>query len=209
MDVRAKQRISYHAALFPLACVYSVSPHVISAVRLLRVKLHLENFMKKTFSILCLVFALTFTANFINAQCDCGGYPYEEGNSRNSRYKTAYEELQNSAAVFVGKVIEVKKVKITPAYRGDFDYNYEIKFEVETSWKKDTPKEIIVTDGGGCILGFKKDEKYLVYASPYKKVLWASYCSRTRKFTDADEDLKEFEEKGEKPQDIVEKTKSE
>ncbi|HLM62075.1 MAG TPA: hypothetical protein VK308_14810 [Pyrinomonadaceae bacterium] len=32
MDVRAKQRLSYHAALFPLACVWLVSPHVISIV---------------------------------------------------------------------------------------------------------------------------------------------------------------------------------
>ena len=165
--------------------------------------------MKKIFSILCFVFALSFTANFVNAQCDCGGYPYEQGNSRNSRYKTAYEELQNSAAVFVGKIIEVKKVKITSAYKGDFDYNYEIKFEVETSWKKNTPKEVLLTEGSSCILGFKEGEKYLVYASLYKKVLWASYCSRTRKFIYADEDLKEFEEKGEKPQDIAEKTKSE
>ncbi|MDQ3748474.1 MAG: hypothetical protein M3367_05565 [Acidobacteriota bacterium] len=33
MDVRAKQRLSYHVALFPLRCVLAVSPHVISAVR--------------------------------------------------------------------------------------------------------------------------------------------------------------------------------
>ena len=32
MDVRAKQLLSYHVVLFPLACVYPVSPHVISNV---------------------------------------------------------------------------------------------------------------------------------------------------------------------------------
>ena len=32
MDVRAKQRFSYHVVLLLLACVYSVSPHVISIV---------------------------------------------------------------------------------------------------------------------------------------------------------------------------------
>ena len=36
MDVRAKQRLCYHAALLPLACVNSVSPHVNAAVRRLR-----------------------------------------------------------------------------------------------------------------------------------------------------------------------------
>ncbi len=33
MDVRAKQRLYYDVACFPLACVAAVSPHVISAVR--------------------------------------------------------------------------------------------------------------------------------------------------------------------------------
>jgi len=33
MDVRAKQRLSFRVVWFLSACVYSVSPHVISAVR--------------------------------------------------------------------------------------------------------------------------------------------------------------------------------
>jgi len=33
MDVRAKQRLCYGVVLFPLACVDSVLPHVISSVR--------------------------------------------------------------------------------------------------------------------------------------------------------------------------------
>ncbi len=32
MDVSAKQRLSYHVALFPFACVRAVSPHINSAV---------------------------------------------------------------------------------------------------------------------------------------------------------------------------------
>ena len=165
--------------------------------------------MKKLFPILCFVFAFAYSNAIVKAQCDCGGYRYEKDNSRGSLYKTAFEELQNSTSVFVGKVIEVKKVKIKPAYKGDFDYNYEVKFEVEKSWKKDTPKEIVVTEGSGCILGFKEGEEYLVYASLSKGILWETYCSRTRKLFYAEEDLKEFEEKGAKPQDIVEKTKLE
>lgn len=34
MDVRAKQRLSYRVALFPIAYELEVSPHVISAVGL-------------------------------------------------------------------------------------------------------------------------------------------------------------------------------
>ena len=49
MDVRAKQRLSYHAALFPLACVYSVSPHVISTVMPFRVNMN-EQIKKLIFS---------------------------------------------------------------------------------------------------------------------------------------------------------------
>ncbi len=33
LDVRAKQRLSFHVASLPLTCVYSVSPHVNSIVR--------------------------------------------------------------------------------------------------------------------------------------------------------------------------------
>ncbi len=40
MDVRAKQRLCYRVAWFPLACVQAVSPHVISTVSRLLVKLN-------------------------------------------------------------------------------------------------------------------------------------------------------------------------
>jgi uncharacterized protein (TIGR02246 family) len=42
MDVRAKQRLFHHVALFPLACVYSVSPHVISTVMPLRAEIQVS-----------------------------------------------------------------------------------------------------------------------------------------------------------------------
>ena len=161
--------------------------------------------MKKLFSVLCFALVVIFASDIVNAQCKCGGYTYEKDNSRKSRYKTAYEEFQDSTSVFVGKVIEVKKVKTKSAYKDD--YNYKVKFKVEKSWKKNTPNEIVITQGGGCILSFKEGEEHLVYASLSKKDLWVAFCSRTRELIYAEEDLKEFEEKGEKPQDIVEKTK--
>jgi len=37
LDVRAKQRLSFHVAWFLSACVLAVSPHVNSVVRLLSV----------------------------------------------------------------------------------------------------------------------------------------------------------------------------
>jgi hypothetical protein len=40
MDVRAKQRLSYHVVLFPLICVLAVSPHVNSTVRCFSVSLN-------------------------------------------------------------------------------------------------------------------------------------------------------------------------
>jgi hypothetical protein len=40
MDVRAKQLLCYRVALFPVACVAAVSPHVISIVRRLLVNIN-------------------------------------------------------------------------------------------------------------------------------------------------------------------------
>jgi len=158
--------------------------------------------MRKLFSILCFGFAVACSSVIVDAQCRCAGLRYEEDNSRRSRYETAYEEFQNSASVFVGKVVEVKKVKAKPVSKSDTDY-YKVKFEVRKSWKKNTPKEIIIAQGGGCILSFKKGEEYLVYASLSDGILWTAFCSRTRELVYADEDLKEFKEKGEKPQDLL------
>ncbi len=39
LDVRAKQRLSFHVVFLPLTCVLAVSPHVNSIVRLLVVKM--------------------------------------------------------------------------------------------------------------------------------------------------------------------------
>jgi len=154
--------------------------------------------MRNLFSILCFGFTFACLSIIVDAQCRCAGLRYEEGNSRRSRYKTAYEEFQNSTSVFVGKVIEAKKVKVKPSIKGDSDY-YKVKFEVQKSWKQNTPKEIVVAQSGGCILSFKEGEEYLVYASLSNGILWTAFCSRTREFIYADEDLREFEEKGEKP----------
>jgi hypothetical protein len=159
--------------------------------------------MKRLFPILFLFFSFAYSNLIVEAQCRCAGLRYEEGNSRRSRYETAYQEFQNSSSVFVGKVIDVKKVKIKSASKSETDHIYKVKFEVEKSWKTNTPKEIVVTEGSGCILGFKEGEQYLVYASFSKGILWTSFCSRTRKLVYADEDLREFEEKGEKLQDLV------
>ena len=61
MDVRAKQRLSYHVVSETFACVYSVSPHVISIVMPLYVKVGNSVKISFLFRYFCRFYFLLFS----------------------------------------------------------------------------------------------------------------------------------------------------
>jgi hypothetical protein len=137
----------------------------------------------------------------INAQCDCVGAS-RENDYRGSRYASAFEEFENSEAVFIGEFVEMKKIPRPPTFNSDFPYEYEIRFKVKRVWKKNLEENISLRYWAGCLIGFEKGEEYIVYVFVHEGVLRTNYCSRTRLLTTAAGDLKEFEEKGQKPRQV-------
>jgi hypothetical protein len=94
----------------------------------------------------------------------------------------------------------MNKIEIAPPYKAhNFSYEYEIRFRVKTAWKKRTEESITVRMEAGCLVPFTAGSEYLVYAFADNNRLRIDYCSRTRLLARAATDLKEFEEKGEKP----------
>jgi hypothetical protein len=155
--------------------------------------------------IICTLLIGSFIIGTVDAsvQCDCIGGKIEN-DYRGSHYRTAYEEFQHSDIVFVGEYIEMKKMEIPPPYKAyNFSYEYEIKFRVKSAWKKRSEELITVRIEAGCLIGFTTGSEYLVYAFTDKKKLRINYCSRTKLLAKSSADLKEFEEKGEKPLTII------
>lgn len=108
--------------------------------------------------------------------------------------ENATKELGQSAAVFSGKVLEVRR---NQQETGVFT-RVEAVFEVERVWKGDEKRAISVftsSQSSACGYGFKKGEAYLVYAGRDSKGgLITSICSRTRRMKEAGDDLKELGE---------------
>jgi hypothetical protein len=160
--------------------------------------------MRKTMFCILLLGASILGVPETKAQCDCIGATPE---IRGRRYRTAYEELKNSDVVFIGEVIEIKKVEKPPdsvAYKGADHYELEILFKVKRTWKKALGESVAVRNAvEGCLIGFKKGEQYLVYAAANGKMLRTWYCSRTRLLAKAAKDLREFEERRETPVKII------
>ena len=101
----------------------------------------------------------------------------------------AVEELKRSRAVFIGRVIEIKRRKETD----DLFRSVEVVFEVTKVWKGIAARNITVytsPDSAACGFNFKKGESYLVYASGTDDDrLHASICSRTARLKNARKDL--------------------
>jgi hypothetical protein len=97
--------------------------------------------------------------------------------------------LEDAAAVFSGKVVQIKKHK--PA--GDIFSAVEVVFRVDEAWKGVGKKTVTVftsSQSAACGYGFSKGHTYLVYASGNSRGrLSTSICSRTKRLKDAREDL--------------------
>jgi hypothetical protein len=104
--------------------------------------------------------------------------------------RSAKAGLEGSAAVFSGKVLNIRKVN---------KYQFGVTFAVARQWKGAARKEIVVRtsiNGESCGYEFKPDADYLVYAIYHEeaKYFTTSICSRTAALADAKADLKELGE---------------
>jgi hypothetical protein len=137
------------------------------------------------------------------AYSQCGSCIYD--------YFSVYDEFKGSNAVFSGKVVEIKKVeesKNTDTTTNTDYYEFKVKFKVETAWKTDLPETITIINTDSKNSHFKLGESYLVYAYVLhydNKNLRAHIgcCTRTKLLSEAEEDLREFKNKGEKPTNII------
>lgn len=101
------------------------------------------------------------------------------------------EAFERSAAVFSGKVLDIKKKK---SLKG---YTYKsVLFEVTNTWKgvEQTQIIIITGEGGGdCGFNFIEENEYLVYANESTmygaKSLVSSMCGRTNVLISSQNDL--------------------
>jgi len=101
------------------------------------------------------------------------------------------QALAKSAAVFAGKVTDVKRD----------GFQLRVTFEVSKAWKGTKGKTVEVTtatESAACGYGFKKGTSYLVYCyAPKAKgkkatVLSTNICTRTKTLASAKGDLKEL-----------------
>lgn len=103
------------------------------------------------------------------------------------------ESLKKSSAVFAGKVVDIDMSKIMFSSADPV----KVTFEVSKIWKGFSYKTLVVTTArseASCGYSFKQGEEYIVYVRGEENNLKASLCSRTKLFSNAQEDLKELGE---------------
>jgi hypothetical protein len=97
------------------------------------------------------------------------------------------DAVARAAAVFSGKVVAVDRESV--------------RFEVETLWKGDTAKQLILTTGMPAdpdiwvedVYQFTRDRKYLVYAYFRRGSLTTDACSRTMPVVNASDEIRELD----------------
>ena len=107
------------------------------------------------------------------------------------------EVVENSAAVFTGKVIDIKKP--TGPIVSSLD-PIQVTFEIRSSWKGINENKVTLTTArstASCGFDFTKGESYLVYASDGGKPgeLNVHNCSRTVQLASAQADLRDLGQK--------------
>lgn len=98
-------------------------------------------------------------------------------------------ELSKAEAVFTGKVIKIDKSKYNESI-------LNVKFKVLKAYKGISDEFIVVNtsySGFSCGFPFVENEEYLIYASSREGILSTSICSRTKKLSEAREDLAELD----------------
>ena len=86
-----------------------------------------------------------------------------------------------SGAIFIGKVIRIKKEKVGAS--GSSVFRVRVTFDVERFWKGITDREAVVytspVGNGSCGFPFRKGQRYLVFAGVIENRLTTSICSFT------------------------------
>ena len=133
-----------------------------------------------------------------------GSFPAETRACSCAESPTAAEELEQSEAVFSGKVIEIKEKK-AKGYM-----TKSVLFDVTNTWKGLEQSQVIITTGlggGDCGFRFFEGLEYLVYANESdmygEKSLTTIMCDRTNRLSALQEDL-EFLGAGEAPTEKAE-----
>ena len=101
------------------------------------------------------------------------------------------EEMANSAAVFMGRVVSVREFERNDGSWSSTDPT-TIEFAVSTVWKGPSYETMFLTTArldGSCGFTFVEGEKYVVYSRNGSTV---SLCSRTRSLSEAQHDLTEL-----------------
>jgi carboxypeptidase family protein len=106
-----------------------------------------------------------------------------------ARIRPPCEEYGRASAVFIGVVIGDSPISAQNGVQ-----KRSVSFVVEEAFNglRGTSAEVIAGMGGGdCGVGFKRGERYLVYAytNPQDNKLYTSICMRTRALSQAGEDL--------------------
>lgn len=105
--------------------------------------------------------------------------------------KSPSETLKEAAAVFSGKVLKIRRQKTGSGSLSQV----EVVMRVETVWKgvdKTTIRISTASHSDACGYSFKEGNSYLVYAYGNAEDLSTSICSRTRRLSDAQDDLREL-----------------
>ena len=103
-------------------------------------------------------------------------------------------ELARSAAVFSGKVIQVREFHDPNTTTISSTDPTTVEFEVDTVWKGTSYETVYLTtarSGGSCGFTFVEGEEYIVYSHDGSNV---SLCSRTSILSQAHDDLEELGE---------------
>src|SRR5688572_30051632 len=111
--------------------------------------------MKFVFSSVLLL-AIGFFATMQARACDCIGDPLVDGKPMSVEQKVE-NAFRGSSAIFLGKVLSVRKVK------GGKNL---VTFEVENVWKNKVRRRITIStdsEDARCGFGFIAGKKYLVY----------------------------------------------
>lgn len=138
--------------------------------------------MRNALLLIAIFGSILLTANETPAQCTC--IPTYVNITPRDEFNLAY-------AVFVGKVVDIKKTQ--PDKKNN--YVETVTFEVTKAWKQDVSSTLtIINKIDGCLNGFENNEEWLVYAYKNQDGTLRTYCccSRTRRLATAKDDLKTF-----------------
>jgi hypothetical protein len=140
--------------------------------------------------LLAITFLICLTE--VRAQYQCAGVGQKDGYV--SLYVDAYDELNNSDAVFIGEVSEIKTLH--PRNVPSPESTFEITLKVTNAWKGVESDSITVQRQCSLVKG----RKYLIYANlSENKLVVGCRCNRTKRLSEAAIDLEVFNERKLKP----------